>query len=190
MARFAERWLPSACILQLLGVSVATAASTIQIESIVVSGPLLSLLGLTIAVAAWALRRSTAAALFGLSVMILSAGVFGLIVSLPWSPDDAQYPVPLILIGYEYLITPFGAIAVHRLWRNESARADHRRLQFGLRDLLALTLVVAIASGVLRIAMNRHSLTVELAPGVAAAIVLAVLRRRMRKPSTLQRLNN
>jgi hypothetical protein len=87
-----------------LSISGAVAAAATNIETIIASGIILSVSGLAITVAG-GIQRSPIIVLFGLSTCLLSVGIFLLIFFRRWSPVDAQRPVPLILIGYEYLIT-------------------------------------------------------------------------------------
>jgi hypothetical protein len=172
--------LPWACVLHLLGISVAIAAATIKIESIIASGIILSVLGLAIAIAG-GIQRSPIVVLFGLSTCLLSAGVFLLIFLLSWSPGDARRPVPLILIGYEYLIFPVGLLIVHRHWGGRLLNEHCHRLQFGLRHLLVVTAVFAIASAAIRLALNGQALLAAICPGGVAVIAVVVMRWNRRR---------
>ena len=101
------------CGLQILGVSGAVIAAAIDIESIVVTGPVFSVLGILVALGSLA-SRSAFNAIFGLSAVAMSLFCLTLIASLSWSPGDAQKPVSTILICYETLLLPVGLLALYR----------------------------------------------------------------------------
>lgn len=168
--------LPWACIVHLMGISGAVAAAVLKIESILGSGPILGTLGLVLAIAGWWIHRSAAIVLFGLSTCALGIDIFLLIFFLQWSPLDAKRPVPLMLIGYEYLVFPAGLLVVYRLWGGRIASTPLTKLQFGLRHLLIVTTVFAAGSAAIRLAMNDRALPVAIGPGIAGAVFAVILR--------------
>ena len=100
-------------VMQLLGICGAVLAATIEIVSIVGSGPIFSILGLVVAECG---RRSGSRALIwlGTSALVLALSLFGLINLAGWGPKEARDPVSLILLVYEGVIVPIGLII---LWR-------------------------------------------------------------------------
>lgn len=173
-------FLLAVCYGQMVGISGAVVASVIDIESIVGSGPILSLTGLALAIGAWKTRRSRTGLLFGLSAGAMTVAVFLLIFLRRWSPDDAKYPVPLILIGYEYLIAPVALLAAHELRQENATVLPGRHVQFNLRELLLVTTFLAIVFAAIRLAMTGHPLPVTAAPGIVVLIVAVAssLKRR------------
>jgi len=73
------------CGLHVLGVSGAAVAACVDIESIVVAGPVFSVLGILVALGSLA-SRSAFNAIFGLSAVAMSLFCLVLIISLSWSP--------------------------------------------------------------------------------------------------------
>ena len=97
------------------------------------------------------------------------------IVSLSWSPGDAQVPVSSALIGYELLFVPVGWVALYRTLRSpelEPAK-DERPWQFGIGGLLVATAVLAVALGVGRMVYD-HGHEVQLAVAVGLFVLSAV----------------
>ena len=93
-------WLQLCICLQMLVVLIGLGVACWQIESIIGTGPILSIVGIIVAVLSY--RRSIrSGVLFGLSGLGLSVGVFLTIFLLHWSPDDARIPVPIM--GGAYL---------------------------------------------------------------------------------------
>src|SRR5262249_17153687 len=84
-----------ACLLQGIGVLVALYAAVVEVRSILLSGPLLSLAGLYLAgVSLW--RSFLPGIAAGLSALGVSVLCFGLIVGFRWGPDQAAWPVRLL----------------------------------------------------------------------------------------------
>ncbi len=84
-----------------------------DVESIVVSGPLTSLLGLLTLVAAWYIK-SRSGILIGVSPILISVFWFIIIVQFNWSPNTAFFPVNSSLVLAVVLTVAFGIKAYAR----------------------------------------------------------------------------
>lgn len=167
------------CGLQVLGVSGAVVAAVVDIESIVVTGPVFSVLGVLVALGSLA-SRSAFNAVLGLSADAMSLFCLVLIASLSWSPDEAQKPVSTILICYETLLLPVALLAMYRtvVPRIASLTADAHPWQFGIRHLLTTTFVLAVmlAAGKLGFEHGnnvRLGLAIALSAGSVVGIAFA-----------------
>lgn len=140
------------CVLQIVGVSGSVVAAAVDIESIIVTGPVFTLLGFAVA-GGWIVSRRLPIAIFGLSPGLVSLLLFLLIYLLRWGPHDAQFPVTLTLLGYELLIVPVGLLALYQMATSDGQVAPPR-WQFNLRSLLLLTAAVAILCGAGRLAFE------------------------------------
>ena len=100
------------CVIQALGIAIGVVVAAMEIESIIVSGPVLSLLGLAIALN-WRRSRSLATLAYGLSPSLLSLLVFALINIMEWGPREATTPVMMLLLAYEILFVPLGLAALY-----------------------------------------------------------------------------
>lgn len=167
------------CGLQILGVSGAVIAAAIDIESIVVTGPVFSVLGVLVAPGSLA-SRSAFNAIFGLSAVAMSLSCLIWIASLSWSPDDAQKPVTTVLICYETLILPVGLLALYRTLvpRVASVTANARSWQFSIRHLLTTTFVVAVMLAAGKVGFEhgnnvRLGIAIALSAGSVVGIAVA-----------------
>src|SRR5262245_2601133 len=101
---FAAIWqnhkdLCTAAILQAMGTGAALIATWINIESIFISGPALSLIGFLLASVS---RRQSfkSGVAIGLSPLILSLFCLGLILGFQWGPQEAHTPILVIVLLY------------------------------------------------------------------------------------------
>jgi hypothetical protein len=156
------------CLLQLLGISGSVIASAIDVESIVVTGPIFTVLGLAVA-CGWFVSRHLSTWVFGLSVGIISIFLLILIVSLDWSPSDAQYPVSLVLLGFEIAVVPVGLLSIYRTLVVTHRDNIERKWQFSMRILFIATLIVGICCAATKLALD-----LGLAAPLAIAIVLCI----------------
>ena len=160
--------------IQLLGICGSVIASAAEVESIVGTGPVFSILGLVVCIG-WIYSRSLATFVFGLSASAISLFVLTLILGLHWSPGDASVPVPLILLAYETMIVPVGLVSLHRTIARPSRTSSKRRWQFRLRSLLIVTTLAGVAAAIVRLALQFGApVLVTVAIGGAAATVAAV----------------
>ena len=94
-----------ACLLEGLGILAALYAAFVEVTSITVSGPLLSLVGLYVAgVSLWKSFLLGIAA--GLSALGVSVLCFGLIVGFRWGPVEATGPVRVLGSLYAVVMIP------------------------------------------------------------------------------------
>lgn len=92
-------WVELGMWLQLLTVIVGLGVASWKVDSIVGTGPVLSILGILLAIFSY--RKSVLTGLLpGLSGPAFSVVVFLIIFFRNWSPHDAQYPVPIMITGY------------------------------------------------------------------------------------------
>jgi len=160
--------------IQLLGISGSVIAAAAEVESIVGTGPVFSILGLVVCIG-WIYSRSLATFVFGLSASVISLFVLALIMGLNWSPGDASVPVPLILLAYEAVIVPVGLVSLHRAIARPSRKSSKRKWQFKLRSLLLATTLAGVAAAVVRLALQFGApVLVTAAIGGSAATVAAV----------------
>ncbi len=162
------------CVVQLLGIGGSVVASTVEIESIVFTGPCLSVLGIVVA-CGWSASRNVSTLIFGLSTGFVSVFVFILIVSQSWSPSEARVPVPLVLLGYELIFIPIGLFSFYKTIVISHEKKDGRRWQFNLRSIFAITLIVAVSCATAKLA-NEFGTAVLLAVaiGLCSATIIAV----------------
>jgi hypothetical protein len=128
-------------LLQLASIGIAIVASIIEIEWIVVSGPLLSFTGLPI-VFCCLLHGWRFGLLFAFAVPTVSIVCFSLIYGLSWSPDEASKPISLILFGFGIAAIPLAAFALREV--RSGALNSPGSLQFRLSSLIVLTAVISI----------------------------------------------
>jgi hypothetical protein len=143
-------------VFHLTAIAGAVIAAAVDIESIVVTSIPCSLLGLSVAIAGlW--RRNGAVALLGLSTPAVSIAVFVWIVVNAWSPGDAQLPVSAALLGYEVFCMAIGAVGAFHEARGGNLAAGPWRVQFHLRSLLVLMLLVGVDLAVVRVALAQNA---------------------------------
>lgn len=151
-------------IAQTFGILLAVVLAVIDIESIVISGPILSVTGALIAFLAHH-RDHLLGLLFGLSPPTVAAFCLFVIAMLEWSPADAQVPVAAFLVLYGLLCVPICVLAEAEL---QSSRDSRRKVhfQYSIAAMLVLMLVLAIVLGLTQTAGGK---------GLAAGISLAYL---------------
>lgn len=165
----------SLCFIQLLGVCGSVIAAAIEIETIMVTGPIFSVAGVVVA-CGWKVSRNPLIVVFGLSAAVVSTFTFFLIFSLSWSPEDAAFPVPLMLLGYEFVIVPIGLFSIYRLLIIPQKNTVERTRQFDLRSLLIVTFVAAVGSAAGKFASDLGSwVLLAIAIGFCAATVIATV---------------
>lgn len=158
--------------LYLSSIVISVTAAAIDVESIVFSGPTCIVLGLIVA-AFGIRRRSFTLSLLGISTLPISLAIFLLIFFNDWSPAEAQRPITLILFAYELAVAPISIFAMFRGRRYTPIKAP-LRLQFHVRSLLVLTLLVAIDMAAIRAALNLGAdVLAAIGCGLAAAIFVA-----------------
>ena len=109
--RGAYFWVRSFIILQMLVAVVGTAAAFVDVETIVATGPILSIFGIFGTIVC-VRKRYYFCALTCASGPVISVAIFLVIFLLNWSPTAAQEPVPLIGAVYMAILCVMGLIAL------------------------------------------------------------------------------
>ena len=139
----------SLCIAQLLGIAGSAIAATVDIETIVATGPIFSIVGLLTAVG-WVVSRSPSSLLFGLSTPVFSVCIFFWIFTNSWSPTQAFIPVSSTILGYELLMVPLGLYALYYTAAPAAKHLSQRPWQFNLRSLFILIFIASLTLGAAR----------------------------------------
>jgi hypothetical protein len=157
-------------VVHLLGICGSVLGATIEIESIVGTGPAFSLLGLLVAESG---RRCRARGVFwlGMSTLALSLVVLGLINLAEWGPAQARTPVSVILLVYEGLAVPLGLMAMWRLFAPLPV-AGRASWQFDLWAVIRFTCLLAVGLAAGRAASD---LGLPPPPAVATGMLVAAL---------------
>jgi hypothetical protein len=123
-------------------------AAAIEVETIIWSGPILTISGLVNAIIA----RSSASwtkLFLGLSGPLVCALIAVCIAVFNWNPNDAEKPTIVIMTLYLFVFLPVSVVALRQEF-NVHADADGAvpRLQFSMKSLLiavtAICLVIAV----------------------------------------------
>ncbi len=136
-------------VIQVVGVLLAAGFAFDEIESIVFSGPVLSLTSLVIAAASFRACRP-AGFYFGLATPTFAILCFAVICGQEWSPAEAQRPVSRCSAVFAIGLALAGIRASIES-RQEPRAARPRRLQFSIAALLWLTLFTAVLLSLFRI---------------------------------------
>ena len=109
--RGAYFWVRSFIIMQMLIAVVGTAAAFVDVETIVATGPILSVFGIFGTIAC-VRKRYDFGALIGASGPVISVAIFLIIQLFNWGPTEAQEPVPLIGAVYMAILCVMGLVAL------------------------------------------------------------------------------
>jgi hypothetical protein len=150
--RQARPWTAGLLAGFLLGICGAVIAATVEIESIVGSGPIFSGIGLWVAEHG---RRRGLRGMFwlGMSTLMLTLLVFAVINLAEWGPADARRPVSVMLMIYQSLAVSAGLIMLWRLF-DDAREASPVPWQFNLRSLLGLICLIAVSLGAARVSFD------------------------------------
>ena len=176
-SRRRQRALSGLCIVHLIGISGATIAAAIEIESVIVSGLVLIVTGIALA----ALRAPPNASRLVLAISTISFIVIStLVIAIGgFGPYQAEGPLFAAMVAYQILFAPVG------LWILYGGTVD-RTLQFrpqiSLRQILSATLIFSVACGLARLAYSvdqnwRIAMAVGLGALVAAGVLIVMLTR-------------
>jgi hypothetical protein len=117
--RGAYFWVRLWISLQMLVAVVGTAAAFVDVETIVATGPILSIVGIFGTIAS-VRRRFHFGTLVSASGPAVSVAIFLIIFLLNWSPGRAQEPVPDMGAAYMAVVCASGLVA---LWQTRSLQA-------------------------------------------------------------------
>ncbi len=135
-------------IAQVLGIVIAACVASEEIETILASGPLLSVSGLWIAGLAYR-RRAPAAFAYGLLLPTFAWFCFLLIFTNDWGPSEARQPIASLSGILAFAAVPFAYFAYCDIDRKPVSRGQ-RRIQFRISTMLAMTAAFAVVLGMLR----------------------------------------
>jgi hypothetical protein len=146
-----RRWAIAFWTAQVLATVVAVAACAIEIESILVTGPALAVVGLMLAIAARPLR-SWSMLLYSLSGPLVSAFCATLIAALRWGPGEAEGPILGIFFIYAFLSIPTALMVFPeiRQWSTSPQSWLHWPWRYSLKSLLLVTTALCVAVPALR----------------------------------------
>jgi hypothetical protein len=146
-----EKWAIALAIAQLLVMFVAVIAAWVNVESIIGTGPALSIIGLALAIVSMPCRSwiVLSFALSGPLVCMLGAL---LIARLHWGPSEASRPIAVLLSVYFVAALPLSAMARRRIntWLPTQAAHAPAVWHYSLKSLLALTTAVCLIIAVVR----------------------------------------
>lgn len=129
------------CTIHLIGISIATMAAAIEIQSVIVTGWFL--MATAIALPMVGTRSGAARVVFGLSTAAFIVTAFLVIALNNVGQRAAEAPLFAAIVVYQVVFAPLGLLV---LYREFSDRELPLRAQFGLKHLLAAMVVVCIAS--------------------------------------------
>lgn len=104
-------WFRILVVLHVLLVAIGLGLSYLTIESIMITGAILVVLGILTFATAYR-RRSLAGIVLGASGVIFSVGVFLLVVLMDWGPADAKGPVPILIAIYFAITIALATVAL------------------------------------------------------------------------------
>jgi hypothetical protein len=178
-----KRWALGLWSAQVVMTVAAIIAAAIKLETIVGTGPILSVIGLALARATRPLR-SWAAQLFALSGPMVSAFCALLIAVLHWGPDVARRPILTIGAIYILLAIPIAWQSLQQVlqWQVDATSREGTLWQFSLKSLLILTTAAGVlllpARWILKeLPLANFSIGFGLYAGVTAALAGVALWR-------------
>jgi hypothetical protein len=185
---------PIAWGIQFVAALVALVAAAIEVESIVVTGPILTISGLFNAVMSSS-SASWAKLFAGLSAPLVCALIAACIGVFDWNPDEAEGPIFVIMGLYLFILLPIAAFAFNRGYDPQAkATAELPRLQFSMKSMLIAMTAFCFAIALWRfllgvsrgddIFFDAYALIVVMLCG-AVIWRFAVYRRRALKLGTI-----
>jgi uncharacterized membrane protein len=133
---------------QVLAAVVMFVAAVIEIESIMGTGPALSIIGLMLAAVTWRLNSWEPMA-FGVSGPLVCAVGALLIAVNHWNPDKAAGPIPMLFAAYLLAATPLAYLSLRAIWRWQMIMLPQQRRtwQFSMKALMIwMTAVCVLAA--------------------------------------------
>lgn len=146
--------LAGLCLIQ-AGVATAAALGTFaSVETILGSCPAIAFLGLVLALLSLP-RPSLNLLLFGLSCPIVTSTISLLIASLEWSPDEATFPVRVLLTLNAGVTVVWGALTARQTIRPKSSKSldtstGKSRFRFSILSLFGLVTGTCVLFALLR----------------------------------------
>jgi hypothetical protein len=178
-----KRWAIGLWTAQVLSIVVAMVAASIEFRSIVVTGPILCVIGLALATATRPLR-SWMAQLFALSGPLISAFCALLIAVFHLGPGDARRPILTIFATYILFAIPVALVSLRQIagWPAGLALRGRYLLRFSLKSLLILMTAACVLLLPLQVVVSKlpfidFSTGFGLFAAVTAALACVVLWR-------------
>ena len=150
-----RKWAIGIWYAQVIASLGAMIAALVNIESIIVTGPLASFLGLALAFIARRLR-SRSVLWFGLSAPIMWALCATLIVAFDLGPSEARLPISAVIIVCCALSAPL-AVRALRAARHFPSRPTRVVWQYSLKSLLIVMTLLCLLLVAVRWAINDGS---------------------------------
>jgi hypothetical protein len=142
----AQPWLKMFALLliHIAGVVAAAFAAAWDIETILFSGPLLSVFGVLLALIAF--RRNRPICLYyALTTPTVSVFCFAWIFAMDWGPGDAQRPIGAFLAIFGLVNLMFGILALSESLEKPKNLPKRGPFQFSIASIMGLTLLVAVS---------------------------------------------
>jgi hypothetical protein len=152
-------------IIHALGVMIAGIAALVEIESILLSWPLLDALSLIIAFLAY--RRNRVVCLYyAITAPTVSVFCFAAIFGLNWGPERAHFPISFFLLLFGLGNCAFSDSSLSELKRPEIVFARRGPFQFSIAAIMGLTLLVGLSFSLWKTVGDR---------GIAISVILCYL---------------
>ncbi|MDP6442204.1 MAG: hypothetical protein QGG36_07870 [Pirellulaceae bacterium] len=164
----------SFCLVHLLGVAGAVTMASLEIRSILMTGPAFCLLAVAVAVG-WLCCRSPALGLYGVSTIAISGIVFLSIICFGWGPGEAERPVVLMLLSYQFFAIPLGLLALSSVLVQTAASDRTPWWRFNLQSALVFSIWLGVSLATSKAAsQSEYSAFTSTAIGLTSATVLGV----------------
>ena len=121
--RGAYFWVRSFIIMQMLVAVVGTAAAFVDVETIVITGPILSIFGV-FGIIACARKRYNFGVWIGASGPAICLAIFLIIQLFSWGPSEAQEPVPPIGAFYMAILCAMGLVALRETLSLQASKGN------------------------------------------------------------------
>ena len=166
------------CVLQIVLAFVVPAVASVQIESILGTGPALSVVGLMLVIAARPLG-SWAVTLFGLSAPLVSAFCACLIAWFDWGPTEAHHPIVTISTLYALLILPLAVLTIRQLWNWSPLKTTSQPFawQYSLKSMLWTTTLLCVLLVFTKLAMTYGRISASFGFGTFALVTMLLIIR-------------
>lgn len=169
---------------QTIGIYLAAVFAAVEIETICLSGPVLSGTGALIALLSFHGDR-VIGLLFGLAAPTVTVFVFLLICVFNWTQDDAYLPVSAFLFLFAALCSPACSKALEELL---AANAEQRRGSPFQYSIAALLVVMLALSLILSLAQTAGDEGIAVGVFLAYVVVLIYVLNRFFNNRRLQKL--
>ncbi len=150
------------CGLHLIGIALAAVAAAIEIESVVISGPLLLATGITLAVVGS--RPRLAGLVYGFSTVAFIMTSFLVIAIGHVSQRQAEAPLTSAMVAFEVMFAPLGLLIIYSELAGKRVQLAP---QFGLRQLMG---ALSVFCGALALAGLNFAVADEVRVAIAGVL--------------------